>query len=63
MKADASQPIERGTKVRLIADPSVVLHVREVDVYGRLDGTGKVLCFNSFGHGKWVTISELEIVS
>lgn len=56
------QPIQRGMKVRLISDPDVLLTVREVDVYGRLDGTGKVLCFNAYGHGRWMRIDELEIV-
>ena len=61
MKADASQQITRGSKVRLIAEPQVVLHVRELDVYGKTDGTAKVLCFNSYGHGKWIAINELEL--
>lgn len=61
-----SEPVpefKRGDKVRRIDEPSVVLHVREVDVYGRLDGTGKVLCSNSYGRGKWIAISELERVA
>lgn len=58
----ATKPIERGTKVRRIDEPYVLLRVLELDVEGRTDGEGKVLCFNSYGHGKWMRISELEIV-
>ena len=55
-------PITRGSKVRLIAEPDVVLHVRELDFYGKTDGTAKVLCSNSHGNGKWIQINELELV-
>ena len=58
----ATKPIERGTKVRRIDEPSVVLRVRELDWIGSFgDKVPKALCFNSFGHGKWMRIDELEI--
>jgi len=60
-QAEATE-FKRGDKVRLISEPDVVLRVREIDVYGRTDGTGKVLCFNNYGHGKWIAINELELV-
>lgn len=55
------QEFARGDKVRRVDAPESVLWVREVDPYGKLDGTGKVLCFNSGGHGKWISINELEL--
>ena len=55
------QEFKRGDKVRRIDEPQSVLWVREVDPYGKLDGTGKVLCFNSYGHGQWIFINTLEL--
>lgn len=52
-----------GQKVRRIDEPHVVLRVRGLDMEGRTDSSAKVLCFNSFGHGKWMPLAELENVS
>lgn len=49
-----------GAKVRRIDEPYVVLRVREVDSEGTISGTPKALCFNSFGHGKWMPLVDLE---
>lgn len=63
MSPITSTPIVIGAKVRRIDEPYVVLHVREVDPEGLIDGTPKALCFNSFGHGKWMLLTDLEAAS
>lgn len=50
-----------GSKVRRIDEPSVVLRVREIDPEGLIDGTPKALCVNSFAHGKWMPLADLEV--
>lgn len=58
-----ASPFVIGSKVRRIDEPWVVLHVRELDPEGRINGTAKVLCFNSYGHGKWMLLTDLEAAS
>lgn len=54
----------RGMKVRRIDEPHVVLHVREIDTEGTgNDKVPKALCFNSYGHGKWMPLVDLEAAS
>lgn len=57
----SSTPIVRGAKVRRIDERYVVLHVREVDSEGTNGGVPKALCFNRFGHGKWMPLTDLEV--
>ena len=56
-------PFTIGQKVRRIDEPKVVLHVRELDLDGQIDGTAKALCTNSFGHGRWMALTDLEAIS
>lgn len=51
-----------GQKVRRMDEPHVVLTVKSLDVEGRTDSGAKVLCFNSFGHGKYMFVDDLEAV-
>lgn len=52
-----------GMKVFRMDEPYILLRVRGIDLEGMIDGTPKALCFNSFGHGKWMPIADLEAVS